>query len=117
MSVPPAPETNTPAACAVVPGTVVAADRVVMRDRAAALADGIRGGGLDRLPLLQLLAPPGRPHHRVVRRRAVGVDVRESERDPAPAGAGVGHGGAGGGQDLLVEALETVPGDGGLESL
>ena len=69
-------------ALAVVPGAVVAADRVVVGDRAAALDHRLGGGGLDLVPLLDLAAPHRRRHHREVGRRPVGVDVGEAAADP-----------------------------------
>ena len=65
-------------ALAVVPGAVVAADRVVVGDRAAGRLDRLRGGRLDLVPLLELGAAPGRREHREVGRGAVGVGVREA---------------------------------------
>ncbi len=41
-------------ALAVVAGAVVAADGVMVRDRAAELVDGVHRGGLDLIPLFHL---------------------------------------------------------------
>src|SRR5213592_2086564 len=100
----------------VVPGPVVAADGVVVRDRAAEPQDGVGGGLLDGRPLLELGAAPPRRDHRVVGRRAVGVDVCEAARQLAAAAHQAerllgrrGH--------ALVKGREAIPGDGGLEGL
>src|SRR6201994_3584944 len=56
----------------VVPGTVVAADRVMVGDRAAALDQRLRDGGLDLVPLLDLAAADRRGEHGEVGGDAVG---------------------------------------------
>ena len=72
-------------ALAVVPGAVVAADRVVVGDRAAGVDHRVRDGGLDLVPLLDLGAAPRRGEHRVVGRGPVRIDVREAAADPRRA--------------------------------
>src|SRR5262245_30048791 len=62
---------------AIVPGPVDPADRVVMGDRAAGGGDRLGRGGLERAPLRELAAGAERADERVVRRRAVGIEVRE----------------------------------------
>ena len=68
-------------ALAVVPGAVVAADRVVVGDRAAALDQRLGDGRLDLVPLLDLAAAHRRREHREVGRGAVGIDVGEAAAD------------------------------------
>ena len=67
----------------VVPRPVVAADAVVVRDRAARVEDRAAGGGLHLVPLRHLLAAARGGEHGEVGRRAVGIDVREAARDAA----------------------------------
>ena len=67
----------------VVPRAVIAADAVVVRDRAARVEDRAAGRGLHLVPLRDLVAAPRRREHREVRRRAVGIDVRQAARDAA----------------------------------
>ena len=69
----------------VVPAAVVAADRVVVGDRAAGGEHRVARDGLDRGPLRDLLAALGGREHREVGRRAVGVGVREPAGDRARA--------------------------------
>ena len=66
-------------------GGVVAADRVVVGDRAAAGDDRLRGGALDLPPLLELGAAAGAGDEGEVERGAVGVGVREVAEDEARA--------------------------------
>ena len=70
---------------AVVPRPVVAADRVVVGDRAAALDHRVRGGPLDLGPLLELGAAARRRQDRVVGRGTVRIDVGEAAGDRAAA--------------------------------
>ena len=65
---------------------MVAADSVVMRDRAAGLDHGLGDPRLDPIPQLDLRPLPARAHERVVRGRTVGIDVREAAGD-APLAA------------------------------
>ena len=74
-------------ALAVVPGAVIAADRVVVGDRAARFDHRLRGRGLDLVPLLDLAAAHRRGEHREVGRRPVRIDVGEAAADPRRAGA------------------------------
>ena len=74
-------------ALAVIPGPVIAADRVVVGDRAAGVDHRVGDGRLDLVPLGDLVAAPRRREHRVVGRRAVRVDVGEAAADPRRAGA------------------------------
>ena len=65
---------------------MVAADRVVVGDRAAVGDDRLAGGALDRGPLLQLGAAAGAGDEGEVERGAVGVGMREVAEDE-PRGA------------------------------
>ena len=104
-------------ALAVVPGAVIAADGVVMGDRAAGLDQRLGGRRLDLVPLLDLAAADRRRHHREVGGRPVRVDVGEAAADPRrarPLGGGVADLGDLGPCRLHrggVEVLEAVPGD------
>src|SRR5581483_12433377 len=68
---------------AVVPGTVIAADGVVVRDCAARRDERVGGGGLDRLPLLQKRAVAAESVEREIGRGPVGIDVGEAAGDLA----------------------------------
>src|SRR5262245_37169367 len=68
-------------ALAVVPGSVIAPDGVVMGDRAAETDYRLRGGGLDRVPLLDLAVATAGREDRVIRRGAVRIHVREAARE------------------------------------
>ena len=110
-------------ALAVVPGAVVAADGVVVGDRAAGLDQRLGDGGLDLVPLLDLAAAHRRRQDGEVGRGAVGVDVGEAAADAGRAGA-LGRHAADLGDRLArrlhhrrVELLEAVPGDRRLEGL
>jgi hypothetical protein len=92
---------------------VVAADRVVVGDRAAGGDERVRRGGLDLRPLLDLVAAARRGEDGVVRRRAVGIDVGEAAGDERPLARGLARRA----EDLLVEGLEALPGDRRLERL
>ena len=74
-------------ALAVIPGTVVAADRVVVGDRAAGVDQRLGDGRLDLVPLLDLAAANSGREDREVGRGAVGVDVGEAAADPRRARA------------------------------
>ena len=110
-------------ALAVVPGAVVAADRVVVGDRAAALDQRLGDRGLDLVPLLDLSAAHGRRQHREVGRDAVGIDVGEAAADPRRTGtldrrsADLRHRLPRRRHHARVELLEAVPGDRRLEGL
>ena len=71
--------------CALVPRAMVAPDRVVVRDRAAGRDHRVRRRALDLRPLRLLIAAARRREHGEVRRRAVGVRVREPAGDDALA--------------------------------
>src|ERR1700750_1305813 len=100
----------------VVPGAVVAADGVVVGDRAAGVEDRLGDGGLDLVPLLALAPASGGGEDREVGGDAVGVDVGEAAADARRAGpvgrdaAGLRYGAARGLHDSRVELLEAVPG-------
>src|SRR5215203_7359310 len=68
-------------ALAVVPGAVVAADGVVVGDRAASVDQRLGDGGLDLVPLLDLAAADRRGENGEVRRGAVGIDMGEAAAD------------------------------------
>ena len=68
---------------AVVPAAMVAADGVVMRDRAAGVDQRVARRGLDRPPLLEQRAVPAKRVEGEIRRRAVGIDVGEAAGDLA----------------------------------
>ena len=110
-------------ALAVIPGPVIAADRVVVGDRAAAVDQRLGDRRLDLVPLLDLAAAHRRREHREVGRGAVGVDVGEAAADAGRAGAlarhpaGLGDRGARRLHHRRVELLEPVPGDRRLEGL
>jgi len=70
-------------ALGVVPRAVVAADRVVVGDRPAAGDDRGARRVLHLVPLGDLVAAPRGGEHREVRRRPVGIDVREATGDAA----------------------------------
>src|SRR5215831_2256568 len=99
-----------------VPAAVITPDGVVMGDRAAERRDRLRSRDLDLIPLFQLLAGTARSEDGVIRRRAVGVHVRETTRDNAAATC-LAHRLPRGRQHPLVEFPETIPGDGRLEGL
>src|SRR3984893_2106564 len=100
----------------VVPGSVVAADRVVVGYGAAQPDQRLGGRLLDRGPLLELGAGPAGRNYRVVGSRSVGIDVREAARDEA-APALVGQSPPSGSLDSVVRLAEPIPGDGRLERL
>ena len=75
-------------ALAVVPGTVIAADRVVVRDRAAGGNERIRCSGLDVSPLLDERAVAAQCMEAEIRRGTVGIDVGEAAGDLARAPGG-----------------------------
>ena len=83
----------------------------------------LRDRRLDLVPLLHLAAAPGGAEHRVVGRRAVGVDVREAARQARRARAvrrrpaGLGDRRRGGLHHAGVELAEALPGDRGLEGV
>ncbi len=87
-------------ALAVIPGPVVAADRVVVGDRAPGGDHGVGGGGLDLVPLLDLAAAARRGEDGEVGGRTVRVDVGEAAAQPGRArapgrnAAGLGDGAA-----------------------
>ena len=74
-------------ALAVVPGAVVAADGVVVGDRAAGVDQRLGDGGLDLVPLLDLAAADRRGEDGEVGGGAVGIDVGEAAADAGRAGA------------------------------
>ncbi len=98
----------------VVPAPVVAADGVVVRDRAAVVEDRPRDRGFDRVPLLELRAGTGRRDERVVRSRAIGIDVREPAGDEHAAARSPSRV-LERGRHARVELLEPVPRDRGLD--
>jgi hypothetical protein len=91
---------------------VVAADGVVVGDRAARGEDRLRGRRLDLLPLLHLAAPHRRGEHGEVGGRSVRIGVGD------PAGhAPLAEGRRRALADRGHKVVEAVPGDGGLEGL
>src|SRR6185312_3837460 len=110
-------------ALAVVPGAMVATDRVVVGDRAAAAGQRLGDGGLDLVPLLDLPTADRRGEDGEVRGDAVGVGMGETtgdERRPtalARRPGDLGDGAASGLHHRRVELLEPIPGDRRLERL
>src|SRR5262249_26214768 len=100
----------------VVPAAMIAAHSVVVCDRATETNDGISGGALDLVPLFELTSLFAGGHDRVVGRRTIGVQMRESTRHLSGAADAL-HGVARGGHHTGVELGEAVPGDGALERL
>ena len=96
---------------------MIAAHCVVVCDRSSLGEDRFGYRALDRPPLVDLLAAPGRRKYREVRRRSIRVDVREPAGHLAPGAARLPHGLLGCGQDPLVEAGKPLPGDRRLECL
>src|SRR5215472_12640441 len=68
-----------------IPGAVVAPDRVMVGDGTAERKDRLRRRELDFIPLLEFLPRAAWCVHRVIRRRAVGIQVSEAARDRASA--------------------------------
>src|SRR6202035_1159890 len=89
-------------ALVVVPGAVVAADGVVMGDRAAGLDQRTRGGALDRLPFLEQRAVPAQAVKAEIGRRPVGIDMGEAAGDLARPAGGIGDRSLGCRLDLVV---------------
>src|SRR5207302_5691082 len=58
------------------PGSVIAADGVVVGDRPAVVEDRAHGGLLGRAPLVELRALVGPGHEREVERGPGGIEVR-----------------------------------------
>ena len=98
-------------------GPVVAADRVVVGDRATGGDHRLRRRRLDLVPLLELRPSAGRREDRVVGRRAVRVHVREAPADPPVAADRVAPRPSVAAFTDSVELVEAVPGDRGLERL
>src|SRR4051812_15021988 len=98
-------------ALTIVPGPVIAADRVMMGDRTARLDQRVAACGLDSLPLLQQRAVAAERVERKIRRGSVGIDMRDAARDLAC------HSGRREDRALrrrlhgVVESFEAVPGD------
>src|SRR6476661_7486727 len=69
-------------ALTVIPGAVVAADRVVVRDGPPGFDHRLGGRRLDLVPLLDLASADRRREDRVVGRRPVRVDVGEPAGNP-----------------------------------
>src|SRR4051794_30114135 len=90
---------------AVVPGTVIAADGVVVGDRPAGSLERVGSRPLDRPPLLDLLAAARRHHHREVRRRTVLVCVGEAAGDETGPADRLARRA----DDGLVERREALP--------
>src|SRR3954447_5406475 len=103
-------------ALAVVPRAMVATHGVVVRDRAAGARHGLGRRRLYRVPLLELGSAPRRREHGEVRRRAVGVDVRQPAGDAARA-ALVGHRRLGCLACARDEGGQPLPGDRRLEGV
>ena len=76
---------NSLRSLAAIPRVVVAAHGVVVGDRPAVSQQRVGRGGLDLVPHRQLRADAAGRRHREVRRRTVGIDVREAARHPASA--------------------------------
>src|SRR5271169_3018518 len=65
----------------IVPSTMVASDRVMMRDRAPGRDQCIARGILDRLPLFEQRAVPTKRVEGEIRRGSVGIDMGETTGD------------------------------------
>ena len=87
---------------------------MVMGDGPAACHDGVRRGPFYLRPLLDLGADAGGGQNREVRRRSIGINVRESTADDATT-ADLVHGSVGPVQHRAVERVEPVPRDRALE--
>src|SRR5579863_4398512 len=104
-----------------VAGPVVAADGVVVRDRAAERDADLVGRDLDVAPagerVLELAVTSAHGRVGEVGRRAVGIDVGETAGDPGLVPADLADRPRRALAHRLVEALEAVPGYRGLESV
>src|SRR2546423_2712677 len=69
----------------VIPRTVIAPDRMVMRDRAAVGDHGVEPRALDDAPLFAELSGLPKRMEREVGRRPVGIDMGEAAGHPPPA--------------------------------
>src|ERR1700757_4981813 len=98
-------------ALAVVPGPVIAADGMMMGDRAASLDQRVACGIPDRLPLFNERAMASERVEREIRRRPVRIDVGEAAGHLASDASRLQNGTLCCGLDLVVEAFEAVPGD------
>src|SRR5258705_12783772 len=70
-------------ALTIVPGPMIASNRVMMRDRATRLNQRIAGGILDRLPLLQKSAGTAERGERKRRRGPIRIEMGETAWDLA----------------------------------
>src|SRR6266853_5123037 len=70
-------------ALTIVPGPMIASDRVMMRDRATRRNQRVTGGILDRLPLLQKSAVTAERVERKIRRGPIRIDMGEAACDLA----------------------------------
>src|ERR1051325_2439954 len=93
-------------ALAVVPGAMVAPDRMMMRARAAAVDHRVERRRFDRRPLLDQLAVTAERMEREVRRRPVGINVGAAAGDLAGMAGGVLDRTRGRLLDAVVERLE-----------
>ena len=90
---------------------MLAPDRMVMGNRAAAANDRIGRRLLDPMPLrLQLAVSPQRMK-REIGRRAVGIDMRETAGDLAGPAGRLADASLGRFLDGIVKRLEALPGD------
>src|SRR5258707_6307041 len=104
-------------ALTIVPGPMIAANRVMMRDRATRLNQRVTGGTLDRLPLLQTSAVAAERVEGKIQRGAIRIDMGEAACDLAFHAGRLEDRTLGGRLDLVMETFEPVPGDGGLKSV
>src|SRR3984893_11819633 len=100
---------------AVVPRAMVAPDRMMMRDGAAAVDHRVERRRFDRAPLLDQLAVTPERMEREVARRAVRIDLGAAPGVLAGPAGRVFDRARGRVFDAVVKRLEPVPGDRGLE--
>src|SRR5262245_36397644 len=98
---------------AVVPRALVAPDRMMARDRAAAVDHRVERRRFDRAPLLGQLAVTAERMEREVGGRPVGIDVGAAASDLPGLPGRILDGARGRVLDAVVERLEPVPGDRG----
>src|SRR4249920_3254274 len=96
---------------------MVAPDRMVMGNGAAVLDHGIEACRFYGVPLRAQLAVTAGGVEGEIRRRPVRVDVGNAAGDLSGTPGRLDNRTLGRGLDLVVEGLEPLPGDGGLERI